>query len=485
MSPSERVLSEAIATLQAERDDALAYLGTVRAILESARSLAGVRACARDLAHVLVHELAAESCAIVLCDDGAPRPALIGFATQAERFGPPSDDVRVDTWIAAAERAEARQPILWLRRTPEGDLGDAAFDDLDGESLQILPFAVSDELRGAIVLHRLAMPAQRFVYSTASRLLADAVGEALTIARSRDVTARVTARLEHELGITRHELSTRDHTLLERERAIATLTDDLLRASESKRDFLGAISHELRTPLNAVVGFAELLREETTETLDPTHAEMLDGIVVGARHLTALVDDVLLLIQLEAGGFPVETAVLDLRALLDDAAAEIAPSDPARRLALDVHPRAARPELDGRLLRRVLVHLLGNAHKFSSGAVVARGRPHGDGTALAVEIADVGAGMPPDDARAMFELFARDAASIRRCVSGLGLGLTLVDRAVRALGGRVEVETAPDAGTTFRLLFPAALARRSPSAATAAEVPRARRAHVSRLRSAL
>ena len=132
-------------------------------------------------------------------------------------------------------------------------------------------------------------------------LIANAVGEVLTIAQARDAAGALTDKLETELGMTRSSLSARELTLLERERTISRLADTVLQSNQAKREFLGVISHELRTPLNAIVGFASLLEEDFAGSASEDQREMLHAILDRALHLTSLVEDVLLYVDLEAG----------------------------------------------------------------------------------------------------------------------------------------------------------------------------------------
>ena len=100
-------------------------------------------------------------------------------------------------------------------------------------------------------------PGRRFACREALSLVADVIGGALTIARTREATARVLADLEREVGATRDALSKKEESLREKEDSVAELTQAVIRSNQAKREFLGTISHELRTPLNAILGYSQ------------------------------------------------------------------------------------------------------------------------------------------------------------------------------------------------------------------------------------
>jgi len=464
----ESVLRETLATVEAQRDDAVTYLGTIRSILGALRRMPGLRACAREVAGILTRELRVESCAVLLRADGSQRSSVHGFATQAEELGAPAEPYGVETWIALADRLDVQgSPFLWLGPSLEGGFVPLGPDALSGESFQVIPFAIGDERRGAIVLHRLVAPAQSFASASAMPLIASAVGEALTIAQSRDASGELAEKLEAELGMTRSSLSARDQTLLERERTISRLADTVLQSNRAKREFLGVISHELRTPLNAIVGFASLLSEDFEVEATDDQREMMHAILDRAHHLTSLIEDVLLYVDLEAGRSRAAEAEVDLGSLIDETVATVERDGAARiELSVEIDRRVAHPRLDALLVRRVLFHLLGNAYKFTQrGRVSVLARPGDHPGAIELEVRDTGQGMPPERLQEMFELFTQGDGSSRRRHDGLGLGLALVQRAVQSLGGDVAVQSRPGEGAVVRVMIPNALGECASAAA--------------------
>jgi signal transduction histidine kinase len=110
-----------------------------------------------------------------------------------------------------------------------------------------------------VVLHTVVAPGQEFGRIQGVALLADMVGHALTVARTRDAVERLCDKLSLEVGVSRRKLTQSDQTLRAREDSIARLTKELVRSNSIKTEFLATVSHELRTPLNAILGYTELL----------------------------------------------------------------------------------------------------------------------------------------------------------------------------------------------------------------------------------
>jgi len=128
-------------------------------------------------------------------------------------------------------------------------------------------------------------------------------------------------------------------------------------------------------------------------------------------------------------------------------------------LRVAIAPEAASMRIDEALVRRLLFHLLSNAFKFTSeGEVTVAVRPGEELGSAVVAVRDTGVGIPPERVSELFELFAQGDSSATRRFTGLGMGLTLVQRCARLLGGEVRVESQPGTGSEFRVRIPDALA---------------------------
>ncbi len=236
--------------------------------------------------------------------------------------------------------------------------------------------------------------------------------------------------------------------------------DQLRRAKESaeaatraKSEFLANMSHELRTPLNGVLGYAQLMQRD--RTLNPAQREALDAIAQCGSHLLDLINDVLDLSKIEAGRIDIEAIPTDLAQLTIDLRYVLA--DAARRkgllLVVSIAPDVPRRViLDGRHVRQVLLNLLGNAIKFTQeGEVRLTIAPAGDGR-LRFEVSDTGIGIEADAQRHIFEAFTQTKAG--SAAGGTGLGLTISQHLVRAMGDRLQVVSVPGRGSRFSFALP-------------------------------
>jgi signal transduction histidine kinase len=230
----------------------------------------------------------------------------------------------------------------------------------------------------------------------------------------------------------------------------------------AKERFLAHMSHELRTPVNAVLGYTALLCEGNAGALPQPVAQMVGRIARSARHLRALVDELLDLGRLEAGRVPLAVEELSLPALVHDALAALEPQARAKGLALELRSRDAeavpRVRTDARRVRQVLLNLLSNAVKFTERGgvtVVLEPRPAG---IVAVHVVDTGVGIAPEDQERVFDEFVQVGAARGGAHGGTGLGLAISRRLARLLGGDLTLHSAPGRGSRFTLTLPAGAA---------------------------
>ena len=245
--------------------------------------------------------------------------------------------------------------------------------------------------------------------------------------------------------------------LLRQREALLRSGAALAEASRAKSDFLASMSHELRTPLNAVLGFADLLEEQLGAALDDRRRGYVRNIREAGEHLLRLVNDVLDLSKIEAGRVELRPQVTTLGALLGPVVASARAEASARGLAFDVSaPDEERVRLDPDRVRQVLYNLLSNAVKFtpSGGRVALRARV--EDSALVVEVADTGIGIPADKRDRVFGAFERlhEGSSD---ATGTGLGLAVTKQLVELHGGTIGFKSAEGAGTTFRVRLPDAV----------------------------
>ncbi|HTX72005.1 MAG TPA: response regulator [Rectinemataceae bacterium] len=224
-------------------------------------------------------------------------------------------------------------------------------------------------------------------------------------------------------------------------------------ASTAKSEFLANMSHEIRTPMNAVIGFAQLL--EATG-LDRIQADYARKISLSARNLLRIINDVLDFSKIEAGRLSLEECEFDLDQVIGDCSAVAAARAGGKELefvidrGIDVPTRLIGDSLR---LGQVLVNLLDNAVKFSSGGLVSlRVRclhSQEDFADLEFSVKDSGIGLSAEQASRLFSPFTQADASITRRFGGTGLGLAISQRIVRCMGGSIEVESESGIGSRF------------------------------------
>ncbi|MDY6923220.1 MAG: response regulator [Pseudomonadota bacterium] len=222
-------------------------------------------------------------------------------------------------------------------------------------------------------------------------------------------------------------------------------------AAAARSRFLAMMSHELRTPLNGVAGFADLLAARPD--LDPEALRQARRIRESSDGLLVLVEDIL---DFASGDTELAPEALDLAAVAREALAPSRIAAEARDIELAIDdrlPPRARFTCDRRALRQALQPLVANAVKYTvEGGVRVRLDRAGDG--VVIRVSDTGCGIAPDHHLELFQAFCQADASTSRLHSGVGLGLALVARHVRRLGGRVELDSRPGEGSTFTLHLP-------------------------------
>jgi signal transduction histidine kinase/PAS domain-containing protein len=256
---------------------------------------------------------------------------------------------------------------------------------------------------------------------------------------------------------TREELSTL--ALLGGQAAVAVrnarLYESAQAASRAKSEFLAMMSHELRTPLNALAGFSSLLEEGIYGEINPQQREALRRMRGAREHLVTLIDQVLDVARVEAGTKRARPEPVALAALVRDVCESLRGAADARGLSLDVRtPAELRVQTDPGMVRQILTNLVGNAVKFSErGGIAVELRP--DGRDVVLEVADTGAGIPPELHDRVFEPFFQVDPSTTRREGGVGLGLALSREFAHLLGGDLTLRSAPGEGSTFALRLPA------------------------------
>ncbi|MGD0360111.1 MAG: PAS domain S-box protein [Bryobacteraceae bacterium] len=269
---------------------------------------------------------------------------------------------------------------------------------------------------------------------------------------NRDITLR--KRAEEAVGALNTKLASTNKELELRNREVE-------RANRLKSEFLASMSHELRTPLNAIIGFSDLLAEQIAGALSAKQQRFVGHIQQGARHLLALINDILDLSKVEAGRLELDCETAAVAVVLADVLVSIRPAAAAKNIV--VHSSIG-PDItvfaDRIRFKQILVNLLSNAVKFTPDggkiwvqAVERRGR-------LTVSVSDTGFGIPLEEQEAIFDAFHQVGATTKGIKEGTGLGLAITKRLVEEHGGRIWVESEPGKGA--RLSFTISAGRAQP-----------------------
>jgi PAS domain S-box-containing protein len=230
-------------------------------------------------------------------------------------------------------------------------------------------------------------------------------------------------------------------------------------ANRAKSQFLANMSHELRTPLNAITLYTELLRDEATDRGLEDFLPDLKKIHGAAKHLLALINDVLDLSKIESGKLELVLETFHVPAMIRDVVTTIEPlaQKNANRLTVHCPDDAGTMRADLTKVRQSLFNLLSNACKFTEGGTIRLEvtREDRDGSWLTFRVADTGIGMTPYHMSKLFQPFSQVDPSATRRFGGTGLGLAITHHFCEAMGGDITVESRPGVGSAFTIRLPA------------------------------
>src|SRR5436190_1772593 len=273
---------------------------------------------------------------------------------------------------------------------------------------------------------------------------------------------RVTRQLETDNRLL-HELAEERGRVLEAERAaradaeavqrlLAEQNERLRELDKLKDEFVSLVSHELRTPLTSIRGYVELL---LSEELNDDQRRFLGIVDRNSERLLELVSDLLFLAQIEAGKLAIDVGSLDLKKVIEECIETSSAVADSRGVKLEATiERLPKIEGDRVRLHQVLDNLLSNALKFTPSGGRVEVRLMRAGEAAVLEVADTGFGIPEEEQARLFERFFRSSSATENAIPGTGLGLTITKAIVERHGGRIEIESAENAGTTARVRLP-------------------------------
>ena len=233
-------------------------------------------------------------------------------------------------------------------------------------------------------------------------------------------------------------------------------TKELEMASKTKSEFLATMSHELRTPLNSIIGFSEILHDETFGPLNEKQLRYSHNILTSGKHLLNLINDILDLSKIEAGKMELiyeDFLMLDAINEVKTLVASIASKNNII-LNIVVDEKLSIVKADIRKFKQILFNLISNAIKFSpqGGTVTIDAKRVDDHVRIA--IIDTGIGISDEDQKKLFKSFVQIDSSTSRQFAGTGLGLALVKQFVEMHGGKIRIESEPGKGSTFIFTMP-------------------------------
>jgi signal transduction histidine kinase len=383
------------------------------------------------------------------------RTALAAWA--AELLASP-DSLAVSERLVHMAREVFRASNAWLLMVEGNDLvGRKASEPDRGRELVRIPLAdrtaSTDALRSGSVLVVNHYAKSAYMVSDAAQRFR---GASVLVAPLADggcpLGVVVVYDLEHpqRFGPTDEE----DARLLA---AIATaalrkviLVDALTRANQAKSDFLASVSHDLRTPLNIIVGYAQLLQEETFGPLTREQRDTLDRLLRTSSDQLALIDDLLDLARIEQGKLACALRPMTIASLVPPLADMMDVLLRGRPVRFEAEvPDEVVARADPERVRQVLVNLLTNAAKFTrEGCVRLVASLDDDAVRLVVE--DTGCGIEPGLRDRVLEPFVRGSTA----QSGSGLGLAIVARLLAVMEGAISIDSAPGHGTRIDVRLP-------------------------------
>jgi PAS domain S-box-containing protein len=335
-------------------------------------------------------------------------------------------------------------------------------------SCLILPLLYGDRVTGVLAIY--TRTPHQFVEEEVSLLRSFAGQAAIAIENARLYEA------------IRQHASTLEQRVQERTRALQAVNWELQAASRHKSEFLANMSHELRTPLNSIIGFAEVLQDESMGSLTEKQIRFLGHIHQSGKHLLELINDILDLSKVEAGKLTLQPRALSVVLTLEDvlALARGLAAKKSQRILSDIEADLPSLQADPIRFKQICFNLLSNAVKFtpeggairltarkvdgSTGQIVNSSPPIDQlttrpidrpGEWLEIRVTDTGIGIRLEDLPRLFQDFVQLESVETKRHEGTGLGLALTKRLVELHGGRIWAESDGEGrGSTFAILLP-------------------------------
>ena len=241
------------------------------------------------------------------------------------------------------------------------------------------------------------------------------------------------------------------------QRVLRERNEALEAADKMKTEFVASVSHELRTPLNTIIGFAEILVKEFFGPLNAKQVEYGQGILESSDHLLLLINDILDMANIQAGQMELDRAPVNLAGVLTNVVAMVQERAKKRHLEIetDIDDDLGLVEVDERRIKQVVFNLFSNAIKFTPAKGEIKLMAHKNDAGYVITVADSGKGIAEDQLDLIFDRFTKGDTTKHN--AGAGLGLSLVKSFVELHGGRVELTSTENIGTSVSCYLPASV----------------------------